>query len=211
MNLFSRIFTVAVFSIACAFTVVACDDSTSASDDHPSAVSSSDEVKHKSSSSRDSDEYSSSEEEESASSSSVSAASSSSDGLVKKFTAYADEVGFYNTLVILNPELAASKGKVEIFWFSHNDVSNTEEQVLEYVADYETNSDGTFKIYCTLNGLIDKNMNANTELKIAATVGATIRGERLEIYYTPDGGKRELVKTAEGKDHCVATSCVASK
>lgn len=196
MNHFTRIFTTAVFAITCAIAVTACDESTAASDDETSEISS-DAAKSSSSVTQ-----SSPSETKETSSSSVKAESSSSEGLITRFQSPSDDVGFYATLIILNPKLAAPKGKVEIMWYSHNAVSNTEEQVLWFVADYETNeSSNTYNIYSTFNGMIEQNNRNQAELKIKATVGATIRGERLEIYYTPDGGEKQLIKTANAEDY----------
>lgn len=185
MMKFLKFMAMAAVCSAFAFAVTACDDSSTGASD--SEVTSSDSNAKSSAS-----QPASSESKVSSSASTPASSAGKDEGLILRTQGAAENAGIYAFLITLNPKFAAEKGKVEILWFSSE--TGKEEQVLEYVGDYETNADGkTFNIYCTFNGNIDQNLKNKTELKISATVGATIRGDRLEVYYTPDGGKRELI------------------
>ena len=190
----------AAICAAFAFTLSACDDSSTGASD--SEITSSDSGNSGdnggSQPASSSDVKPASSESKAASSSSETKATDASMGIIKKLKGAADNNGIYTITIELNLELAGEKGEIEMLYYSSE--TGTETQVNDLVIKYERDASGTYEVQSFYDGEVYQNRHKQSEIKFTNTFSATTRADRVDIYYTPDGGKKELVRTATADD-----------
>ena len=187
----------AAICAAFAFTLSACDDSSTGATD--SEITSSDSGNSGdnggSQPASSSDVKPASSETKAVSSSSETKATDASTGIIKKLKGAADNNGIYSITIELNLNLAGKKGEIEMLYYSKE--TGTEVQVCDFLAQYEQDASGsTYTTYTFYNGDVNLNLRNKPEIKFTNTFGAATRADRVDIYYTPDGGKKELVRAA---------------
>lgn len=182
---------------AAAFTFSACDDSSTGATDTEITSSYSgnnggdngnDENGGKSSAIAPA----SSESKAASSSSATKAPDASTD--ILKINGAADEVGIYAIVIRMNMDLAGEKGEIEMLYYSSE--TGIETQVNDFVLQYERDANGTYEVHTFSDGEVYLNKHKQSEIKFTNEFGAMTRADRVEIYYTPDGGQKELVRTA---------------
>lgn len=178
---------------ACAFAFSACDDSSTGATD--SGITSSDSGNNGGDNGGKSSAIApASSESKAASSSSATKAPDASTSIIKKLNGGADEVGIYSIVIYLNMDLVGEKGEIEMLYYSSE--TGIETQVNDFVIKYERDDYGTYEIQTFFDGEVYQNFHKQSEIKITNTFGAMTRADRVEIYYTPNGGQKELVRTA---------------
>lgn len=182
---------------AAAFTFSACDDSSTGASD--TEITSSDSGNNGGDNGNDENGGKSSaiapasSESKAASSSSATKAPDASTDILK-INGGADEVGIYAIVIRMNMDLAGEKGEIEMLYYSSE--TGIETQVNDFVLQYERDANGTYEVHTFSDGEVYLNLHKQSEIKFTNEFGATTRADRVEIYYTPDGGKKELVRTA---------------
>lgn len=189
----------AAICAAFAFTLSACDDSSTGASD--SEITSSDSGNsgdnggNNPASSATVKPASSGANTATVSSSSQAKATDASADIIKKLKGAADNNGIYSITIELNLNLAGKKGEIEMLYYSKE--TGTEVQVCDFLAQYEQDASGsTYTTYTFYNGDVNLNLRNKPEIKFTNTFSATTRADRVDIYYTPDGGKKELVRAA---------------
>ena len=195
-NLLKYMATAAICA-ACAFTFSACDDSSTGATD--TEITSSDSGNNGGDNGNDENggkssaiAPASSESKVASSSSATKAPDASTD--ILKINGGADEVGIYAIVIRMNMDLAGEKGEIEMLYYSSE--TGIETQVNDFVLQYERDDYGTYEIQTFSDGEVYLNKHKQSEIKITNEFGAMTRADRVEIYYTPDGGQKELVRTA---------------
>ena len=198
-NLLKYMATAAICA-ACAFTFSACDDSSTGATD--TEITSSDSGNSGdnggSQPASSSDVKPASSETKAVSSSSETKATDASTGIIKRLSGGADEVGIYSIVIYLNMDLVGEKGEIEMLYYSSE--TGIETQVNDLVIKYERDASGTYEVQSFYDGEVYQNRHKQSEIKFVNTFSATTRADRVDIYYTPDGGKKELVR-AVTKDY----------
>lgn len=193
----------AAICAACAFTFSACDDSSTGATD--TEITSSDSGNNGGDNGNDENggkssaiAPASSESKAASSSSETKAPANTSEGIIKKLQIGADETGIYGTVIELNTSLAGEKGEIEMLYYSSE--TGIETQVNDFVLQYERDANGTYEVHTFSDGEVYLNKHKQSEIKFTNEFGAMTRADRVEIYYTPDGGQKELVRTATADD-----------
>lgn len=201
MKNFLKYMATAAICTACAFAFSACDDSSTGATD--SGITSSDSGNNGGDNGGKSSAIApaSSESKAASSSSATKAPDASTD--ILKINGGADEVGIYSIVIRMNMDLAGEKGEIEMLYYSSE--TGIETQVNDFVIKYERDDYGTYEIQTFFDGEVYQNKHKQSEIKIINTFDAKTRADRVEIYYTPDGGQKELVRTATADEFFVAT------
>lgn len=187
----------AAICTAFAFTLSACDDSSTGATD--SEITSSDSGNsgdnggNNPASSATVKPASSGANTATVSSSSQAKATDASADIIKRLSGGADEVGIYSIVIYLNMDLVGEKGEIEMLYYSSE--TGIETQVNDLVIKYERDASGTYEVRSFYDGEVYQNFHKQSEIKFVNTFSATTRADRVDIYYTPDGGKKELVRT----------------
>lgn len=183
----------------CALTIVACDDDDSFT---PTKVKSDAELSSDAAGSSDSEAASSDSEAVSSDSKDAPYSSAVSSNLIKKIQLVDCEVSFYAFVLTLNKDVAAPEGSIHTYYYKHDNLTGTETQILDFEAQYTTNSDGTYTFNTFIDGEIFQNIKQQTELKFIHPESGYIRADQVVVFYTPKGGEETEIFSTTFEEFC---------
>ena len=110
---------------------------------------------------------------------------------IKHIQVISDEVGIYATNIYLSDKISP-KGDLEFVYKGAKNTPQEDDVVATCLLNYWTEPTG-YEIRVYYNGDTYQNYHKQAKIEFVLEFGASVRAGDVSIYYTPDGGAKELI------------------